>query len=148
MAAVAPVAPVTPVALLAAGLAAVALTVAIKWLIIGRYQPGEHPLWSFFVWRDEIINTCQEELAGAWLLNIAPATPLMSAYLRLMGSKVGRDVWCETMTIKEFDLTELGSGCGVNLFRSRSCCVTSVSQPALGVLRDVKAAPRVRRAAG
>jgi non-ribosomal peptide synthetase-like protein len=103
-----------PVLLAVAGLSALLVTAAAKWLLIGRYRPGEHPLWSFFVWRDEIINSCQEQLAGPWLLDLALATPLMSWYLRLMGAKVGRDVWCETMTITEFDLVKLGDGCVVN----------------------------------
>jgi len=103
-----------PIAFLAAGVSAVALTIAVKWLLIGRYRAGEHPLWSFFVWRDEIMNTCQERLAAAWLMSSAQATPLMSIYLRLMGTKVGRDVWCETMTITEFDMVELEDGCVVN----------------------------------
>jgi non-ribosomal peptide synthetase-like protein len=38
----------------------------------------------------------------------------MSVYLRLMGAKVGADVWCETMTITEFDMVELAEGCVVN----------------------------------
>jgi non-ribosomal peptide synthetase-like protein len=105
-----------PLVILAAGVCATIVTIALKWLIVGRYKPGEHPLWSFFVWRDEIINTCQEQLAGVWLLNLALATPLMCMYLRMMGSKVGRDVWCETMTITEFDLAELGDGCAVNRY--------------------------------
>jgi non-ribosomal peptide synthetase-like protein len=104
----------TPFVFLAAGVCAVAVTIAAKWLLIGRYRRGEHPLWSFFVWRDEIMNTCQEQLASAWLMGSAQATPLMSMYLRLMGAKVGRDVWCETMTITEFDMVELGDGCVVN----------------------------------
>ena len=103
-----------PFVLLAAGLLATALTVVLKWVIIGRYRAGEHPLWSFFVWRDEIVNTCQEQLAGGWLLQLALATPLMSVYLRAMGAKVGRDVWCETMTITEFELASLDDGCAVN----------------------------------
>ena len=52
-----------PFAVLAAGLCAVATTIGAKWLLMGRYKPGAHPFWSFFVWRDEIINTCQEQLA-------------------------------------------------------------------------------------
>ncbi|MDE3069143.1 MAG: amino acid adenylation domain-containing protein [Acidobacteriota bacterium] len=103
-----------PLILLASGLAAGLLTVALKWLIIGRYRAGEHPLWSLFVWRDEIMNSCQEQLAGTWLLDSALGTPLMSLYLRLMGAKVGRDVWCETLTITEFELATLGDGCAVN----------------------------------
>jgi non-ribosomal peptide synthetase-like protein len=104
----------TPFVLLGAGVCAVALTVAAKWLIIGRYRADEHPLWSFFVWRDEIINSVQDQLAGTWLLHGALGTPLMSVYLRALGAKVGRDVWCETMSLTEFDLVELGDGCVVN----------------------------------
>lgn len=103
-----------PFMLLAASLCAVAVTVAVKWLIIGRYRAGDHPLWSLFVWRDEIVNSCQETLAGTWLLNSALGTPLMPLYLRLMGARIGRNVWCETLTITEFDLAELGDGAVVN----------------------------------
>lgn len=112
---------VGPFVLLAAGLVAVAFTVAAKWLLMGRYTSGTHPLWSFFVWRDELINSFQEQLAGAWLLDSALATPLMSAYLRAMGSRIGRNVWCETLTITEFDLVDLGPGCAIN---RRSCVET------------------------
>jgi non-ribosomal peptide synthetase-like protein len=104
----------TPFAFILGGVCAVAVTIAFKWVLMGRYKPGEHPLWSFFVWRDEIMNTCQEQLAGAWLMGFAQGTALMSLYLRLMGAKVGRDVWCETMTITEFDMVELADGCVVN----------------------------------
>ena len=103
-----------PVAVLAAGTLAVLVTAAVKWTLIGRYRAGEHPLWSSFVWRDEIVNSAQEQLAGPWLLDAVLATPLMSAYLRLMGARVGRDVWCETMTITEFELAHLGDGCTIN----------------------------------
>jgi len=71
---------------------------------------GEHPLWSFFVWRDEIMNSLQDQLAGTWLMGLALGTPLMPLYLRAMGTKVGKDVWCDTLTITEFDVVELGTG--------------------------------------
>ena len=103
-----------PLVLMLAGVIAVALTVVVKWLVIGRYRAGEHPLWSFFVWRDEIVNSCQEQLAGSWLLNVSLGTPVMPVYLRTMGARVGRDVWCETLTITEFELAELGDGSVVN----------------------------------
>jgi non-ribosomal peptide synthetase-like protein len=111
----------TPLVILVAAVCAVALTVAGKWLIIGRYRRGEHPLWSFFVWRDEIVNSLQDSLAGSWLLGFAVGTPLLSVYLRAMGTKVGRDVWFETLAITEFDVVELGDGCAVN----RLSCVES-----------------------
>jgi non-ribosomal peptide synthetase-like protein len=110
---------VTPLLLTAAGICAALLTIAAKWVIIGRYRPGEHPLWSFFVWRDEVMNSCQEQLAGAWLLQSALGTPVMSVYLRAMGAKVGRGVWCETLAITEFDQVTIGDGCVVN----RGACI-------------------------
>ena len=110
---------VAPAVLFAAGVVAALFTVAVKWLIIGRYRPGEHPLWSAFIWRDEIVNSCQEQLAVAWLLGPALGTPLVGIYLRMMGAKVGRDVWCQTLAITEFDLVSLADGAVVN----RNACI-------------------------
>ncbi len=101
-------------ATLAAGLLAVAVTALVKWVLIGRYRAGEHPLWSFFVWRDEIVNSCQEVLAGGWLVEDFYGTRLMGPYLRLMGAKVGRDVWIESLNITEFEMVTIGDGAVVN----------------------------------
>jgi non-ribosomal peptide synthetase-like protein len=108
-----------PVVVLLAGLGAVAFTILAKWSLIGRYRAGKHPFWSFFVWRDEVLNTCQEQLAGAWLMSMAIGTPLVPAYLRAMGARVGKGVWFETLAITEFDLVTLGDSCAVN----RGACV-------------------------
>jgi non-ribosomal peptide synthetase-like protein len=105
---------VAPLAVAAAAVGAVLATVAVKWVAIGRYRPGEHALWSWLVWRDEIVNSCQEQLAGEWLLQKAQGTPILSAYLRAMGARVGRDVWCDTLAVTEFDMVTLGDGCAVN----------------------------------
>jgi non-ribosomal peptide synthetase-like protein len=103
-----------PLVLLAAGLAAAVLTILMKWVVMGRYRSGEHAFWSFFVWRDELINSAQEMLAGQWLIRFAMATPLMSPYLRALGARIGRGVWCDTMAITEFDLVEMHDGAVVN----------------------------------
>jgi non-ribosomal peptide synthetase-like protein len=111
--------PSAPIVVLVASLCAVSITIGAKWLLIGCYKPGEHPLWSLFVWRDELVNTLHEQLAGTWLLSTALGTPVLPAYLRAMGSKVGKGVWFETLAVTEFDLVELGEGCAVN----RGACV-------------------------
>ncbi len=108
-----------PVVVVLAALAAGALTVAAKWVVIGRYEPGEHPLWSTFVWRDEIVNSLHEQLAGAWLLTAALATPIMNAYLRAMGAAVGPEAWVETLSVTEFDLVDVGRGVAIN----RGACI-------------------------
>ena len=105
-----------PFVILAGALVAALFTIAAKWVLMGRYRPGEHPLWSSFVWRDEIINTCQEQLAGQWLLIKALGTPLIPPYMRAMGAKVGRDVWLETMAVTEFDVVTIGDGCAINRY--------------------------------
>jgi non-ribosomal peptide synthetase-like protein len=112
-----------PLVVLGSGLFSAALAVAAKWSLIGRYRAGRHPLWSFFVWRDELINTAHEQLAGEWLLRFAIGTPLMSLYLRAMGAKIGRGVWCETTAITEYDVVELSDGCAIN---RGACLMTHV----------------------
>jgi len=109
--------------MLGSGLFSAAVAVAIKWVVIGHYRAGRHPLWSLFVWRDELVNSAHEQLAGEWLLRFALGTPLMSLYLRAMGSKVGRGVWCETTAITEYDMVELGDGSAVN---RGACLMTHV----------------------
>jgi non-ribosomal peptide synthetase-like protein len=105
--------------LLAAGIAAGLCTGVAKWLLVGRLRTGEHPLWSSFVWRNELVDSFVEELAVPWLVGASLGTPLLSWWLRLMGTRVGRGVWCETWWLPEFDLIALGDGVTVN----RGCVV-------------------------
>ncbi len=97
-----------------AGLVAALVTVAAKWLLIGRLKPGAHPLWSWFVWRNELADTFVEVVAAPWFARAVAATPLLNLWFRLMGAKIGRGVWCETYWLPETDLVELGDGATVN----------------------------------
>ncbi|MEU9143586.1 Pls/PosA family non-ribosomal peptide synthetase [Streptomyces sp. NPDC048349] len=105
--------------LLAAGFAACAVSVAAKWLLVGRHRAGEHPLWSGFVWRNELADTFVEVLAVPWLAGSVPGTPLMALWLRGLGARIGRGVWCESYWLPETDLVELGDAVSVN----RGCVV-------------------------
>ncbi|MER7511645.1 Pls/PosA family non-ribosomal peptide synthetase [Streptomyces lavendulae] len=100
--------------LLAAGAAACAVAVAAKWLLVGRHRTGEHPLWSGFVWRNELADTFVEVLAVPWLVGSVPGTPLLSLWLRGLGARIGRGVWCESYWLPETDLVVLGDGVSVN----------------------------------
>ena len=103
-----------PLVLLAGGIVCTAVTIAMKWVLIGRYRRSVHPLWCSFVWRDELMNAAQEQLADEKLLRLTIGTPIMSLYLRAMGSKVGRGVWCETTAVTEHDMITLDDGAAVN----------------------------------
>ena len=97
-----------------AGLVAALVTVAAKWLLVGRLRPGAHPLWSSFVWRNELADTFVEVVAAPWFARAVAGTPLLNVWFRLMGAKIGRGVWCETYWLPETDLVELGDGATVN----------------------------------
>ncbi|MCX5193007.1 amino acid adenylation domain-containing protein [Streptomyces sp. NBC_00249] len=100
--------------LLAAGAAAGLVSVAAKWLLVGRHRTGEHPLWSGFVWRNELADTFVEVLAVPWLAGSVPGTPLLALWLRALGARIGRGVWCESYWLPETDLVELGDAVSVN----------------------------------
>jgi len=97
-----------------AGLVAAAVTVAAKWLLVGRIRPGAHPLWSSFVWRNELADTFVETLAAPCFARAVAGTPLLNIWFRLMGARIGRGVWCETYWLPEPDLVDLGDGATVN----------------------------------
>ena len=105
--------------LLAAGVAAAGSATAAKWLLVGRLRAGEQPLWSSFVWRNELADTFVEMLAVPWLVGPAGGTPVLAGWLRTMGVRVGRGVWLESYWLPESDLVELGDGATVN----RGCVV-------------------------
>src|SRR5699024_10677794 len=67
-----------------AGLVALVVAVLAKWILVGRLRAGEQPLWSSFVWRNEVADSFIELLAAPWLARPATGTPVMNAMLRLL----------------------------------------------------------------
>ncbi|MGB0101325.1 MAG: Pls/PosA family non-ribosomal peptide synthetase [Nocardioides sp.] len=102
------------VALVVAGAVAALSATAAKWLLVGRIRAGTHPLWSSFVWRNELADTFVEVVAAPWYAHAVTGTPLLTAWFRSMGASVGRGVWCETYWLPEPDLIRLGDGATVN----------------------------------
>jgi non-ribosomal peptide synthetase-like protein len=96
------------------GLVAATVTIAAKWLIIGRYRAGESPLWSTFVWRSELVTAMHDYLATPTFLTMLRGTPFLSWYLRALGAKVGSSVYFDSTYMTEFDLVEIGSNCYIN----------------------------------
>ncbi|WP_053722320.1 Pls/PosA family non-ribosomal peptide synthetase [Saccharothrix sp. NRRL B-16348] len=105
--------------LLAAGVPACAVSAAAKWLLVGRFRAREHPLWSGFVWRNELADTFVEVLAVPWLVGRAGGSPVMAVWLRSLGARIGRGTWVESYWFPESDLVRLGDGATVN----RGCVV-------------------------
>ncbi|KOV60645.1 Pls/PosA family non-ribosomal peptide synthetase [Streptomyces sp. MMG1121] len=100
--------------LMAASLVACLTTTGAKWLLVGRFQPGERPLWSSFVWRNELFDTFVEVLAVPWGAGAHLGTPVLNWWLRSLGARIGRGVWCDSYWLPETDLVSLGDGVSVN----------------------------------
>ncbi|BDT97032.1 Pls/PosA family non-ribosomal peptide synthetase [Nocardia sputorum] len=107
------------VVLLVAGAVAGASAVTAKWLLVGRIRTGEHPLWSSFVWRNEVSDTFVETVVAPWFARAATGTPVLNLWLRGLGARIGRGVWCESYWLPEADLVTLGDGATVE----RGCVV-------------------------
>ncbi|MGD8165670.1 Pls/PosA family non-ribosomal peptide synthetase [Herbiconiux sp. P16] len=107
------------VVMLAAGAVAALISTAAKWLLVGRIVVSEHPLWSSFVWRNELSDTFVETVARPWFAANASGTPALAVWLRTLGARIGRGVWCESYWLPEADLITLGDGSTVN----RGCVV-------------------------
>ncbi|QHD87541.1 amino acid adenylation domain-containing protein [Gordonia sp. JH63] len=105
--------------LLVVGAIACVTAAAAKWLVVGRITVSEHPLWSSFVWRNELSDAFVETVAAPWFANAATGTPILNLWLRMLGAKIGRGVWCETYWLPEADLVTLGDGATVQ----RGCVV-------------------------
>lgn len=107
------------VVLLAAGAVAAGVSTAAKWAIVGVIRAGEQPLWSSFVWRTEVSDTFTEMVAAPWFARAAAGTPALAVWLRTLGAKIGRGVWCDSYWLPEPDLVTLGDASTVN----RGCVV-------------------------
>ncbi|MER7849777.1 Pls/PosA family non-ribosomal peptide synthetase [Kitasatospora sp. NPDC096077] len=100
--------------LVAAAVVACAIATLAKWLLVGRFRVAEHPLWSSFVWRNELYDTFVEELAMPFGGGAMTGTPYLNLWLRSLGARIGRGAWCETHWLPESDLVTVGAGASVN----------------------------------
>ncbi|KHN94756.1 non-ribosomal peptide synthetase [Metarhizium album ARSEF 1941] len=101
--------------LLASALAACTLATLAKWLLTPNIRPGhQHPLWSSFVWRNELADTFVQSLAVPWFVSFCYGTPFLNMWMRSLGAKIGRGVWLDSHLLPEADLITLEDGATVN----------------------------------
>jgi non-ribosomal peptide synthetase-like protein len=123
-----------PLLYLAAGVLAVLVTILLKYLLIGRYKAGAHPLWSAYVWRSELVAAVYTNLCAMFFLAYLRGTPFMAWPLRALGVKVGRRCYIDATWFSDFDLVEIGDEAMLNenastitqLFEGRVMCTGPV----------------------
>jgi acyl-coenzyme A synthetase/AMP-(fatty) acid ligase/carbonic anhydrase/acetyltransferase-like protein (isoleucine patch superfamily) len=80
--------------------------VALKWIVIGRYQAGRYPIWGSYYLRWWFMDVCRKLfLRGIWGSNHA----LLNFYYRLLGAKIEKgariSLECD---FAEYDLITVG----------------------------------------
>jgi non-ribosomal peptide synthetase-like protein len=102
-----------PLAAFAIAVAAALCVVAVKKVVMGRFEPVIKPLWSRYVWWNEVVNGAHET-AGAPALSPLVGTLLFNRYLRLIGCKIGEWAYVGTTLFSEFDLVDIGDYAALN----------------------------------
>ena len=87
--------------------------VGVKNLLMGQYTPVIMPLWSPYVWLNEVVNGAYEAIAAP-VISLFFGTPFIAWYLRLLGCKIGKHAFIETALFGEFDLVEIGDYTALN----------------------------------
>lgn len=121
--------------LMALGVLAMAITIVVKWLCVGRHTTADHPLWSWFVWLNELQDTFVEVVAAPWFLLPNLGTGSLNNALRLLGARIGRGAWIDSYWFPETDLCRVGKaatvgpGCVVqtHLFQDRVMSLDAVT---------------------
>jgi non-ribosomal peptide synthetase-like protein len=103
-----------PVVAIALAYVSITATALIKMIVTGKQKAVVKPLWSRFVWHNELVNGVYETVAAGAMLPLA-GSPLIAPCLRMMGCKVGRWCFIETTLFSEFDLVEIGDRACLNV---------------------------------
>lgn len=96
------------------GLPAFFVTVALKWLTVGKYKAEQKPMWTSKVWRSEAITSTYEALAVPFLLDFLRGTPWLPVALRLLGLKTGKRIFMNTTDVTEYDMVHIGDDTALN----------------------------------
>ena len=87
-------------------LSSFAVAIAGKRLLLGRLRPGRYPLWGLTYFRYWL----SERLATLAPLRLLHGTGWMNLYLRLLGAKIGPDVFIDSLVVSVPELLAIGAG--------------------------------------
>ncbi|WP_458780360.1 Pls/PosA family non-ribosomal peptide synthetase [Arthrobacter sp. D3-16] len=93
--------------------------IIIKWVLVGRWKPGEIQIWSMAYVRFWIVKT----LTRANPLVLFAGSPLYVLYLRMLGAKIGKGVVILSRTVPVCtDLFTVGEGTVIQKNSFFLCC--------------------------
>jgi non-ribosomal peptide synthetase-like protein len=93
------------------------LGVLAKWLVLGRLRAGDYPVWGSYYVRWLFV----QRLLNCLPMHYLSGTPLFPWYLRLLGSRIGRDAQMNSHQISGLDLLTIGDHARINADANISC---------------------------
>ena len=79
-------------------------SILVKWVVIGRFRAGDYPLWGLYYFRWWFVRRFSEVIATPYLAG----TPMLRAYYRLLGARIGKRAFLGRCAIDTPDLIEIG----------------------------------------
>ncbi len=86
------------------------LSVALKWLVIGKMKEGDYPLLGTYYFRWWFVKTLQNVIPVQFL----NGTPLYNIYLRWMGVNVSKDAQLSNFSLGAEDLITIGNDVSIS----------------------------------
>jgi non-ribosomal peptide synthetase-like protein len=84
----------------------ICLSIVVKWLVIGRFRAGDYPLWGAYYFRWWFVK----RFLAIIPIEFLAGTPLLRLYYRLLGARIGRDVFLGLSDLDAPDLVRIGDG--------------------------------------
>jgi non-ribosomal peptide synthetase-like protein len=85
------------------------LSIAVKWLVIGKFKEGSYPLWGFYFFRFWFVK----KFIDIAPINLMTGTPFINLYFKLLGAKIGKNSYLATDRLRIFDLISIGDDCSL-----------------------------------
>ena len=115
------------------GALTLAVALAAKWLLIGRYRPGRHPVYGWWYLRHWLV---QRMVAwGPW--GLLRGTELQLTLLRLFGARIGKNVFVHPgvdLRGGGWDLLEIGDGAAIGQDAAIGLCELDRGHVVLGAV--------------
>jgi non-ribosomal peptide synthetase-like protein len=108
-----PMLTLAPLSGLVLGLGTIVVVAALKKAVMGTFKPEIKPLWSMYVWLNEMVNGAYESVVAP-VLSPLLGTPFVTPFLRLMGCRIGEHTYIATALFSEWDLVEIGDYAALN----------------------------------
>ena len=84
--------------------ASMLLSIAAKWLIVGRFKAGDYPLWGSYYFRWWLVRRIIAVTATPYIAG----TPMIRGYYRMLGARIGKRAYLGTGVIDTADLFACG----------------------------------------